>query len=266
MTLRLRRSTRRRSLRSLAHDRSGLALLEFALSLPIVMALGAYGLEISNLAMLNMRISQIALTLADNASRVGTFSSLSVMQLREVDMNDVLQAARYQGAGINLTTNGRITLSSLENIQQASDTAPVQRLHWQRCVGLMKGTGYDSSYGISATSATSTTATYSGGTYDPTAGVDTNTSSSVDNSSSHPGSLAPTGMGDANQKVMAPAASAVMFVEINYLTKPLFGTWLTAPARLHYAASYIVRDKRDFTEIYNPSPTTTAMTCNLYTN
>jgi Flp pilus assembly protein TadG len=254
------------ALRSLARDRSGLALLEFAFALPIVLGLGAYGLEISNLAMLNLRVSQIALTLADNASRVGTFSTLSTLQLREVDMNDVLQAARYQGASINLSTNGRITLSSLENIQQASDSAPVLRLHWQRCLGLKSGTGYDSSYGISATSATSTTATYSGGTYDPTAGVDTNTSSTVDNASSHPGSLASTGMGDANQKVMPPSGSGVMFVEINYLTKPLFGTWLTAPARLHYSASYIVRDKRDFTEIYNPSPTTTAMTCNLYTS
>jgi Flp pilus assembly protein TadG len=246
----------------LAGDHSGLAMLEFGLSLPIVMALGAYGLEISNLALLNLRISQIALNLADNASRVGTYSTLSTQQLREVDMNDVLQAARYQGAGINLTTNGRITLSSLENVQQSYDTTRTQRIHWQRCIGVKSGTGYDSSYGVSATSPS---ATYlSTATYDPTAGVDTD-ASSTDNSASHPGSLAATGMGDADAMVSAPADSGVMFVEINYLTKPLFGTWLTSPARIHYVASFIVRDKRDFAQIYNPTPTATRLTCNLHT-
>lgn len=65
--------------------------------------------------------------------------------------------------------------------------------------------------------------------------------------------------------VNAPAGYGVMFVEINYLTKPLFGTWLTSPARLHYVASFIVRDRRDYAQLYNPS-SSTKMTCNLYTS
>ena len=242
MTRFTRLFARKRPLRSLARDRSGLAMLEFALALPIVVGLGAYGLEISNLALLNLRISQIALNLADNASRVGTFSTLSTQQLREVDMNDVLQAARYQGASINLTTNGRITLSSLENVKQSYDTVATQRIHWQRCLGLRAGVGYDSTYGT------------------------TNTTDGTDATATNDGTLAPTGMGDAGAMVNAPAASGVMFVEINYMTKPLFGTWLTAPARLHYIASFIVRDRRDFAQIYNPSPTATKSTCNLYSS
>ncbi len=217
-------------------------MLEFALALPIVLGIGAYGLEVSNLALLNLRISQIALTLADNASRVGTYSSLSTQQMREVDVNDVLQAARYQGASINLSTNGRIILSSLENVQQSYDTAAVQRIHWQRCLGLQNGTGYDSSYGT------------------------TSTTDGIDATSGNDGTPAPSGMGDAGAMVNAPAGYGVMFVEINYLTKPLFGTWLTAPARLHYVASFIVRDRRDYSQIFNPSPTATRLTCNLYTS
>ncbi|MFA6124250.1 MAG: hypothetical protein WC704_10515 [Sphingomonas sp.] len=233
---------RRRSLRTLARARSGVAMLEFALALPIVLGIGAYGLEVSNLALLNLRISQIALTLADNASRVGTYSSLSTQQMREVDVNDVLQAARYQGASINLSTNGRIILSSLENVQQSYDTAAVQRIHWQRCLGLKSGTGYDSSYGT------------------------TTTTDGTDTTSGNDGTLATSGMGDAGAMVNAPSGYGVMFVEINYLTKPLFGTWLTAPARLHYIASFIVRDRRDYAQIYNPSPAATRLTCNLYTS
>lgn len=242
MMSRLSRTPVRQSLRRLADARSGVAMLEFALALPIVMAVGAYGLEISNLALLNSRVSQIALNLADNASRVGTYSTLSTQQLREVDMNDVLQAARYQGASINLSTNGRIILSSLENVQQSYDTAPVQRIHWQRCLGMKSGTGYDSSYGT------------------------TLVADGTDGTVANDGTLAPTGMGDTGAKVNAPAGYGVMFVEINYMTKPLFGTWLTAPARLHYIASFIVRDRRDYSQIYNPSPAATRSTCNLYSS
>jgi len=227
-------------LRRLRADRKGLALLEFAFSLPLVLGIGAYGIEVANLAIINLRISQIALTLADNASRVGTYSSLSSQQLREVDINDVLQAARYQGDGIDLTTNGRIILSSLENVQQSYDTAAVQRIHWQRCIGLKRGTGYDSSYGTTSASA-GTTAT-----------------------SANAGTAAASGMGDAGAMVMAPSGAGVMFVEINYLTQPLFGGWLTSPARVHYIASFVVRDRRDYSQVYNPSPTATRSTCDLY--
>ena len=248
-------------------DRSGLALIEFAFTLPIVLGIGLYGLEVANLALTNLRVSQIALALADNASRVGLASALNTQQLREVDINDVLQAARKQGQSINLTTNGRITLSSLENVQQSYDTAPVQRIHWQRCLGL-KGqlaadSSYNSSYGIAATSPRATYSTVA--TYDPTAGVDTDASAN-DNSSSHPGSLAPQGMGTSGAQVVAPAGAGVMFVEVNYTYQPLISAYfLGTTSRIHYTASFIVRDSRDFSELYNPNPKPTPSTCNNYT-
>jgi Flp pilus assembly protein TadG len=235
------RAAARRLYRSLKRDRSGVAMLEFAFAMPLVMGVGCYGLETANLALINLRVSQIALALADNASRVGTYSSLTSQQLREVDVNDIFSAARYQGDGIDLTTNGRIILSSLENVQQSYDTAAVQRIHWQRCLGTKSGTGYDSTYGTTTTAA-GTTATLT-----------------------NAGTTATSGMGDSGAQVTAPGGSGVMFVEVNYLTKPLFGTWLTSPARIHYVASFIVRDRRDFGQIYNPSPTATRMTCDKYT-
>jgi Flp pilus assembly protein TadG len=229
---------------ALGRDRSGTALLEFALALPLVIAVSAYGLEVANLALLNLRVSQAALALADNASRVGTYSSVSTQQLREVDINDIFAATRYQGQGINLTTNGRITLSSLENIQQSYDPdAPVQRIHWQRCLGMKTDVGsdkYESSYGTTTTAAGTT------------------------NTSANKGTDAASGMGDPGAKVNAPAGSAVMFVEINYLTRPLFGTMLVSPSRIHYIASFIVRDRRDFSQLYNPA-TATKMTCDKHT-
>lgn len=234
---------RRVPLRRLARDTSGLALLEFALSLPVLLGTGMYAIEATNLALTHLKVNQIALNLADNASRVGATNNLSIQQVREWDMNDIIQAARLQGAGIKLTTNGRIIISSLENVQQSYDTTPTQRIHWQRCVGLKTGAGYDSSYGTTST----------------TAGTDA--------TSGNKGTNAYTGMGDPTARVSAPAGSGVMFVELNYRYQPLVSHYFVGNPRLHYVASFAVRsDKRDYTQIYNPTPTATRSTCDKYTS
>lgn len=227
--------------RRLRRDQSGLALLEFAFTMPLVLAIGGWGVELSNVALSNLRVSQYTLNLADNVSRVGQDAG-SVSNLREADVNDVLQGAKLEGAAINLTTRGRITISSLENVQQSYDTTRVQRIHWQRCLGAMSGTNYDSSYGTVSVSAGS------------------------DNTQANAGVAVPAGMGDAGAQVSAPNDSGVMFVEVNYLYKPLFGSLYlgSAPRIIHYTASFIVRDNRSFAQIYNPSPTSTPSTCNKY--
>lgn len=227
-------------LRKLAGDTRAFALTEFAYGLPIMLSMGAYGIEIANYAIVHLRVSQIALSLADNASRVGLNNGLSSQQMREVDVNDILQGARLQGTGIDIATHGRITLSSLENVQQSWDATPVQRIHWQRCLGLKSGTEYDSSFGTT-TSAAGTT-----------------------NTASDQGTDAPNGMGETGAQVVAPENSAVMFVEVNYEYQPLFGSMLMARTRMHYIASFIVRDKRDFTKVYNPAPNAARATCNLH--
>ncbi|MEG3162574.1 TadE/TadG family type IV pilus assembly protein [Sphingomonas sp. LB2R24] len=224
-------------------DRAGLALIEFALSAPIVLLVGCYGVELANLAIVHMRVSQIALNLADNASRVGAYSNLATQQLREVDVNDILQAARYQGAGISLTANGRITLSSLENVAQSYDTQPVQRIHWQRCIGAQSGTSFDGQFKANVATTAGSTATVNDKGYDLPLGISDNGSTPI----------------------MAPGGAGVMYVEINYRTKPLFGAWLAPPRTIHYIASFVVRDRRDYSQMYNPTPTSTPSTCNLYT-
>lgn len=224
----------------LAQNRRGVALLEFAFAAPVILALGLYGVEMGNQALTHMRISQIALALADNASRMGQLQTGNIEQMREGDMNDVFQAARLQGAALKLGTFGRITISSLENVQQSYDTAPVQRIHWQRCMGQKNAADYISSYGTTSTTA-GTTAT-----------------------SANAGTVASTGMGDAGRKVNAPAGMGVMFVEVNYQYQPIVSSWLAKPFRMHYVASMIVRNNRDFRQIYNPATSAVAATCNIF--
>lgn len=223
------------------HDRGGVAATEFAICVPLLLAAGGFGIELANYAIVNLRVSQAALNLADNGSRVGAMSSQSIVQLRESDINDVLQATRLQGDGINLTNFGRITISSLENIQQSYDNAPVQRIHWQRCIGLRSGTNYESGYGTARTT--------DGTTAD----------------SSTAGTAAPQGMGDVGYKVSAPNGSGLIFVEVNYDYQPLFGSMFLGSRRIHSIASLIVRDRRDYTMLYNPSPTAARATCDKFT-
>lgn len=234
------RSGRLRQFASGLHrNASGLALTEFAIAFPVLLALGMYGIDTANLALTNLKLNQITLNLADNASRVGVNGTLGVQQMREVDVNDILQGAKVQGASINLTTNGRIILSSLER-----DPSNVQRIHWQRCIGLKSGAAYDSHHGTTAV-ADGTTATGNAGT------------------------VTSSGMGEAGAKVNAPldvtTTTGVMFVEINYRYTPMF-SWLSTPSDLRFVASYLVRDARDFKQIYNPSPAVTRLTCNLYSS
>jgi len=233
----------------------GISTMEFALGMPLLLGFGGYGVEMSNLAITNMRISQYALQVADNASRIGVNSGLATFQLREGDINDVIQGLRLFSAGSHLTQFGRVTISSLENIQQSyadgngNDTAPVQRIHWQRCIGQRGGDadpGFDSSYGTTNVNAAS-----------PASGdLPTQANAGTDK---------PGGMGETGQEINAPEGMGVIFVEVNYQYQPLFGTLFVNPTKLHYTASVIVRDKRDFRQIYNPSPTAVASTCDRHT-
>src|SRR5690606_26638093 len=72
----------------LLRDRSGLALVEFAYSLPILMILGLGGVEVANYSVAHMRVSQIAVSLADNASRAKQEIVSGVPRMREYDVNE----------------------------------------------------------------------------------------------------------------------------------------------------------------------------------
>lgn len=211
----------------LSRDTRGIALTEFAMTFPLLLALGMYAIDMANLALTHLKLNQIALNLADNASRVGSSSTLSTQQMREVDVEDVFQAAKIHGAAIDLTTNGRVILSSLEK-----DATGNQRIHWQRCFGNKTGDLYESHYGKVKNSDGSTSA------------------------SNDAGVNATSGMGNSDAKVNAPTnSSGVMFVEINYRYTPMF-SWLSAPSDLRYIASFIVRDPRDLSQIYSSAGVT----------
>ena len=102
-------------LHALLRNRSGVAMVEFALGTPFLLTAGLWGAEEANYALVNLKISQLAEHLADNASRIGDTSTLQNRRIYESDLNDVIFGAQVQGGRkINLYDNGRVIISSLE--------------------------------------------------------------------------------------------------------------------------------------------------------
>ncbi len=127
----------RRLVRQLKADRSGIAMVEFALGLPLLVAISMGGIELTNYSAAKMRASQIALMVADNAGRVR-------VSIDETDIDEVMIGARIEGANMEFGTHGRVILSSLEtNGLTGADAG--QTIRWQRCFGAKQ---IASSYGV----------------------------------------------------------------------------------------------------------------------
>ena len=192
-----------------------MALIEFALSLPILLTAGLWGAEVAHKALMQMRISQIAVLIADNASRVGENSLLGEVKLYEADINDVLLGAQIQGGtDFGLYERGRVILSSLEVVPETEDR---QYIHWQRCMGKRRESSWygDEGQGIG---------------------------------SSFPG------MGPLGEEIQAVQGEAVMFVQVVYEYEPLFAELFVETTTLAATAAFNVRQNRDLSQIYQRDP------------
>jgi hypothetical protein len=119
----------------------GVAMVEFAYSLVIIVPLVVGGVELANYVTTKMRVSQIALHAADNASRIGIDSLLAKPRITEAQINDLLIGADMQGGNLDIANRGRVIISSVE---PDPSNAGKFMIRWQRCYGAMNWT---SSYG-----------------------------------------------------------------------------------------------------------------------
>lgn len=219
----------RRLLGRLSGNSSGVAMTEFALSLPFMMTAGLWGVELANYALINMRVSQIAMQLADNASRIGDTSNLDNRKIYEADINDLLLGASLQGGNrLEFFEHGRAIISSLEVHPDHDDDR--QYIAWQRCMGKKN---YDSSYGVEGDGAD--------------------------------GSL--DGMGPEDEEVIAFEGEAVMFVEVAYDYQALISPTFVGEPEIKSISSFTVRSDRDLSQIYQrPSASDPVARCDVYVN
>jgi hypothetical protein len=225
----------------LRDDCSGLAVVEFAVSLPFFLGLSFTGLEVANYAATVMQVNQIALHVADNAARMGTDSLLTAKRISEIDINDVFIGARHEGDGLlfdgfhpytdpatNQTLargNARIFLSSVEP-KNNPNPQNKYKMAWQRCSG--PGTHYRPKYGRQGNSG------------------------NID------------GIGPPGRQTIAPPFGATMFAEVHYHYRPMLNIGYSNMVEkdiVAYAAM-VVRDSRDLTQIYN-TENVTVSSCNF---
>lgn len=203
-------TSRRSILKRLLPDRYGNATIEMAIALPLLITMGMYGTEIAYMATVNLEVSQIATSLADNASRLGQTDNSSVTPtVNESDIDSVIGGALQQGSGIRLGDNGRIILSSLER----DSITGKQYIHWQRCSGDLDK---DSDYGNDS-----------------------------DKNGLDGGTI--TGLGKAGSSITAPSGSAVMYAEVFFRYEPLFGDIFVSDVTFKKEAAFLVRDDRNLT-------------------
>lgn len=227
--------------RRLRDCRSGLALTEFAFSLPILLALGLYGFETANLAIANLRVSNIATLTADNSARVRE-------SIDEADVVQLLTGSKMTGNGIKFPANGRVIISILEPTSDGT----AQWMRWQRCDGALN---VASSYGQPRTSAgaaiTNGTEVY---------GADRVTASAQPSSQAHStarlGPVGPTG-----RQILAQPGAAVMLVEVVYNYQPIVGSWVFGPMQLRYESAFNVRQRTD--QVLKNAGRITPKSCNL---
>ncbi len=195
----------------LADCTSGVTLVEFAVTMPVVLSMCFYGIELAYLNTVDMKLSEIALSLADNASRLGqTDNSAVTPTVTRSDIAEVMMGAREQGDAIDLATKGRVILSSLERDAATGK----QYIHWQRCYGSL---AKQSVYGNDSTRNGLNGAVI-------------------------------TGMGSGTTKVTATSTSgAVMFVEVYYSYKGLLGDLFVSDRVIRKEGAFLVRDERNLT-------------------
>ncbi len=213
--------SRSRLIRALRRDQRASAVVEFALSLPVVMLVGLGGTELANNIVTRKRATELAMMIADNASRMGSTVSGSNKQVREVDINDVFLGAQLASGKLDLRANGRAILYSLE--QNASGG---QWIHWGRC------------YGAASLTPSFTIGTGATGT-----------------------SYAGMSVNGATVTATSTSAVMVVELVYDYrpiLPLPIRGY---GNQRISVRAAALVRDPRDLAQVYNPSPTATASSC-----
>ncbi len=133
-------------LRALRRDRSGVAMIEFALALLFLLPIALTGIEVANLAVVTLRLNQLAMMVADNVARYRG-------SIDEAQVDEVMTGVAFAGSGIDFGQQGRVIVSTVESNGQTGTQAGY-KITWQRCFGAKN---VASSYGLEGDGATDAT-------------------------------------------------------------------------------------------------------------
>lgn len=187
-------------------DRSGVALIEFAFALPLLLTIGLAGTETANYAIVTLRINQLAMLAADNAARVRA-------SMDETDVNEVMVGMRFAGSGISFGQRARVIVSDIE-----SNGAGGYKITWQRCFGAKNVTSGFGAEGTGGSGTGSANALRYG--------------------------VTPTGPGTAATTGAVPTPNGALIVaEVRYTYVPLVASMFMANRELRAVQIFPVRER-----------------------
>lgn len=216
----------------LAKDTSGLALIEFAFTAPILLTVGLTGLETAHLATSHMQVSQIAMLAADNASRARE-------SIDEADIREIFTGLDLTGDSIVFSENARVILSSFEH-NGKSGAQEGYWINWQRCYG--GNSKYSSSFGL-----------------------ENDTSEDGASGSLNYNADLEDGIGPVGNKLIPSGSSGINFVEVVYDYKPLVSERFFGEVVIRYQSAFVARERDNHT-LRNASgiPESELWKCDVY--
>lgn len=96
--------------------------VEFALALPVLLAMLLASAELGRFVLLNQKVDRVAITMSDLVARAET--------INESDLDDIFLAAEHVATPFDLNNFGRIVISSVTNPDGEGPT-----IAWQRAGG-----------------------------------------------------------------------------------------------------------------------------------
>ena len=126
----MRNFDRNCTLRRIICGNDGVSAVEFALMLPLLVLIGAGGLELTNLVLANQKIERIASITADNVAR-------NTLAPTEQSFADTFEGVNEIAAPFDFYSNGRIIMTGVIGIPENGSVVP--KVVWQRCRGQFAG-------------------------------------------------------------------------------------------------------------------------------
>lgn len=124
--------TRRQKLRLFARDHRAVSLMEFAMVLPLIVALGMGGMELTNFILAHQKVERLAATSADLLAR-------TKVKPNERQVNDGFTAIDVMSKPYDLRQQGRVILTGIIGTANPTTGNLENKVAWQRCDGDLNG-------------------------------------------------------------------------------------------------------------------------------
>ncbi|MGB3471974.1 MAG: TadE/TadG family type IV pilus assembly protein [Erythrobacter sp.] len=116
-----------RFVRHLKSDTSGLALIEFAYTLPIFLGFGLVGIEFTNVVLAQQKSERVASTLADQIAS-------NQLPPSEEQIKDMFIAVAQISKPFEFAPEGNAILTAVIGVYDAEDDEIQNKVAWQRCI------------------------------------------------------------------------------------------------------------------------------------